>query len=94
MIEDRLLLGIDLYYTRIEDFVGPLIIETPNVFMRAADLEAFLTPLVGAPTAQALAPQLAGIPLGTIAPEYRCEIPFEFRFKPGLVHGHASESDH
>ncbi len=69
-------LSVDLYYERRQDFVGPLVVETPNVFLDGASLAAYLTavftPAIGAAGAAravgALAPALAGIPLGTVVP--------------------------
>jgi len=43
IINDRLLLSVDVYRTRAEDFVGPLVVETPNVFMSGANMAAYLT---------------------------------------------------
>lgn len=63
---------VDWWYSERTDFVGPLIVETPNVFLDATtlagylgtNLAAALTPYLGAPTAGALAaglaPSLAG----------------------------------
>jgi len=55
-------LSIDVYYEHRENFVGPLIVETPNVFLDRASLIAYLTqqwtPLLGGNAAQAQA--LAG----------------------------------
>ncbi len=65
---------VDWWYSERTDFVGPLIVETPNVFLDAASLAGFigpnlvpaltaaLTPVLGAaagPTAAALAGKLA-----------------------------------
>lgn len=65
---------VDWWYSERTDFVGPLIVETPNVFLDAASLAGFvgprlipaltaaLTPALGpaaGPTATALATQLA-----------------------------------
>lgn len=65
---------VDWWYSERTDFVGPLIVETPNVFLDAASLAGYigpnlvpaltaaLTPALGAaagPTATALATQLA-----------------------------------
>jgi iron complex outermembrane receptor protein len=69
-------LSIDVYYEKRENFVGPLIVETPNVFLDGTTLGAYLvaafTPVLGAQgaaqAAGALAPALAGIPLGTVVP--------------------------
>jgi iron complex outermembrane receptor protein len=56
--------------------VGPLIVETPNVFLDPTTLGAYLvaafTPVIGqqgaVQAATALAPGMAGIPLGTVIP--------------------------
>ncbi|MGE0442633.1 MAG: TonB-dependent receptor [Gemmatimonadales bacterium] len=69
-------LSVDLWYEKRENFVGPLIVESPNVFLDGATLGAYLvgafTPVIGAAGAQqaaaALAPAMAGIPLGTVVP--------------------------
>ena len=69
-------ISVDVYYERRENFVGPLIVESPNVFLDGASLAAYLTaaftPAIGAAGAAqavgALAPALAGIPLGTVVP--------------------------
>jgi outer membrane receptor for ferrienterochelin and colicins len=67
---ERLLLTADVYHSRIEHFVGPLRIETPNVFMDRASLSDYLV-LNGFSAAQAdaIAAQIAGVPLGTVTPE-------------------------
>jgi iron complex outermembrane receptor protein len=62
----------DVYYTRIEDFVGPLRVETPNVFLEATSLGTYLSnPAFGLSPAEvaALTAGLASIPLGTVTPE-------------------------
>ncbi|MEO7822698.1 MAG: TonB-dependent receptor [Gemmatimonadaceae bacterium] len=68
-IASRLRLSMDLWREQRRNFVGPLIVETPNVFLDRATLQAYLTaqltPVVGAATAAAVAagvaPALAGI---------------------------------
>jgi iron complex outermembrane receptor protein len=68
-IARSLRLSVDVWHDRKRNFVGPLIVETPNVFLDRASLQTYLTaqltPVVGAPTAAALAagiaPRLAGI---------------------------------
>ena len=75
-ISGKARLSVDLYYERRENFVGPLIVESPNVFLDGASLAAYLTaaftPVIGgagaAQAVGALAPALAGIPLGTVVP--------------------------
>ena len=39
---DRLAFSADVYHSRINDFVGPLVVETPNVFLDATTLGASL----------------------------------------------------
>lgn len=61
--------SVDVWHDRKRNFVGPLIVETPNVFLDRASLQTYLTaqltPVAGAPTAAAVAasvaPALAGI---------------------------------
>lgn len=43
IINNRLLLSADVYYTIAQNFVGPLLVETPNVFMAGANMAAYLT---------------------------------------------------
>ena len=82
LIADRLLLGIDVYYTRVEDFVGPLLVETPNVFLEPSSLGAYLaSQLTQLANLGVIAPEqipaltagltagLAQIPLGIVTPE-------------------------
>lgn len=68
-IARSLRLSVDVWHDRKRNFVGPLIVETPNVFLDRASLQTYLaaqlTPVVGAPTAAGLAagiaPALGGI---------------------------------
>ena len=68
-IARSLRLSVDVWHDRKRNFVGPLIVETPNVFLDRASLQTYLTaqltPVAGAPTAAAVAasvaPALAGI---------------------------------
>lgn len=59
----RLQLGLDVWHEKKRNFVGPLIVETPTVFLDRASLQAFLiprlTPVVG-PSATAIATAVAG----------------------------------
>ncbi len=43
ILMNKLAFSADIYHTRIRDFVGPLVVETPNVFLDAQTLGAFLT---------------------------------------------------
>jgi iron complex outermembrane receptor protein len=42
IVENKLVLAADFYRTKIVDFVGPLRVETPNVFLEAASLSTAL----------------------------------------------------
>ena len=73
--DSRLSITADVYYMRKNDFVSPLVVETPLLFLNAADIAAYLTPVVGAATAGALAVGIGGdealdvpfIPLGVVS---------------------------
>lgn len=78
IIGQKLLLSADLYSSRVNDFVGPLRVETPTVFYDPATVQAFvlarLGPLIqGGLVTQQQAAQiiqgLASVPLGTVAPD-------------------------
>lgn len=43
IIGNKLALGVDFYHTEVTDFIGPGLIETPNVFLDPTTLAAFLT---------------------------------------------------
>jgi iron complex outermembrane receptor protein len=70
LIAEKFLIGIDFYYTLIEDFIGPLRIETPNAFLNGGDIAAYLAGF-GIPPELAgeIAQGMAQIPLGVITPE-------------------------
>ena len=42
ILMNKLAFSADVYQTSIKDFVGPLVVETPNVFLDAESLSAFL----------------------------------------------------
>ena len=42
ILMNRLAFSADVYHSRIKNFVGPLVVETPNVFLDPATLGAFL----------------------------------------------------
>jgi len=81
VLGDRLKLSVDVYHSRIKDFVGPLRVETPSVFLDTASVATYLTNRLvqqgGVPQANAqalaavLAARLAQVPLGTVAPDQR-----------------------
>jgi iron complex outermembrane receptor protein len=66
VIGEKLLLGVDIYHSKIEDFVGPLKVETPNVFLDPATLTNFLGPQIGA--ALANDPQTNAVLVATFDP--------------------------
>ena len=80
LIQDRVMLSISGYRSEIQDFVGPLRVETPSVFIDGASAAAFITSRLtnaGVPAAVAgqiaagIAPTAASVPLGTVAPDQR-----------------------
>lgn len=59
---------VDWWYSERTDFVGPLIVETPNVFLDAATLAGFLGPQVADTLAKALTPFMGpAVAAGTAA---------------------------
>lgn len=48
IIKNKFLVTADAYYTRIKDFVSPLVLRTPNVFLDPASLGAYVAPLITA----------------------------------------------
>jgi len=83
LLREKLFLTIEVYHTRVEDFGGPLIVETPNVFANAQQLTTALQPAMtviknalvsqGLPPAQAQA-QATAIVNGLVASA--SQIPF------------------
>ncbi len=78
LIDDRVLLAADVYFSRVENFVGPLRVVTPNVFFDPESTTAFvvhrLTPLIqaGVVTMEQIRPIVEGVaqlPLGTVVPD-------------------------
>jgi outer membrane receptor protein involved in Fe transport len=57
----------DVYYMKKNDFVSPLIAETPLLHLNEADIVTFLTPIVGPGGAAALGAGMAMIPLGVVS---------------------------
>ena len=47
-IADRFSIQADVYYMKKNDFVSPLVVETPLLFLDQDDLIAYLTPFLGA----------------------------------------------
>ncbi len=78
LLGNRLLISADVYTQRIKDFVGPLRTETPTVNWDAAKVQSFVLGRLGpaiqagqvSPAqATAIITALAGIPIGTVAPD-------------------------
>ena len=77
-IANRLSVGVDVYYSRVEDFVSPLLVPTPNVFLMRDSLASYLrsqgfTPQQAAQIAAGVCgidgnPSVTGIPLATVTP--------------------------
>ena len=80
LLGDRLLLAADVYRANVKNMVGPIRVETPNVFLEEQSTAAYvlhrLQPVIQAgliteAVALAIAAQIAGAPLGTVAPDQR-----------------------
>lgn len=77
LLGDKVLLGINGYYSLIDDFTSALRVISPNVFLNPDDVEQYLLDNgVDAATAQSLAVAIGGngadvpgIPVGVITPE-------------------------
>jgi len=78
LIGNRVGLAADVYVANIKNFVGPLRIETPNVFLDPQSTGAFVlfrlqsaiqAGLLTEARARALAAFFAGVPLGTVVPD-------------------------
>ena len=78
LIGNKVRLSVDAWFSRVQNFIGPLQIITPNVFLDPASTGEFivhrLTPLIRAgritrENALAIAGLLASAPLGTVVPD-------------------------
>jgi iron complex outermembrane receptor protein len=72
LLTDQLTFSADLWYQKRKNFVGPLIVETPNVFLDRSTLTTFLanglTPVLGPAAGQVagtVATAMAGVSNGT-----------------------------
>jgi outer membrane receptor for ferrienterochelin and colicins len=79
LLGQRLLVGVDVYYERRHNFIGPLIVETPNLFYNTDDLRTYLIGQgLSAAQAGAVAANVggvpfsptSGVPLGTVQPDH------------------------
>lgn len=73
ILAGKLRLDANVYTTRIEDFIGPLRVETPTVFLDPVTTGAYvaqqLAGLVTPEEIAAIAAGLASVPIGTVAPD-------------------------
>ena len=67
IMANRLSVSADVYYMKKNDFVSPLIVQTPLLTLNGPAVAAYLTPYVGATNAAALAAGIAQVPLGVVA---------------------------
>lgn len=65
--EDRVQMVADVYYTRKSDFVSPLLVQTPLLFLEENTTAAYLTPFFGAAAAGQLAAGLSAVPAGVVS---------------------------
>ena len=71
VINEKLLIGVDLYHSKIKDFVGPLKVETPNVFLDPTTLGGSLGAQFGAALANPANAQLTAILIASLDPAAR-----------------------
>ncbi len=78
ILAGKLRVDANVYTTRIEDFIGPLRVETPSVFLDPTTTAAYVTQQLGPLVSggqltpqelQAIITGLASVPVGTIAPD-------------------------
>ncbi len=69
VIDNRISISADVYYMQKNDFVSPLLVQTPLLILNGADIAAFLTPVVGPAAAAQLAAGGGGIPVGVVSSE-------------------------
>lgn len=77
LIGGRLQLSVDGYWTRVEDFIGPLAMETPNLFLNPEQTVQYMVAELGLDPATAQdvvvgdeeSPGIGRIPLGVVTPE-------------------------
>jgi iron complex outermembrane receptor protein len=71
LIGSRVQVSVDAWYENRRNFIGPSLVETPNVFLDSATTTAYLQSFgVPAANAQALGGGLAKVPVGTISPDH------------------------
>ena len=82
LINDKVKVAVSGYRSEITDFVGPLNVETPTVFLDGASVGTYVAtrlaaggmdPAVAGAIAAQVAPTAAMVPLGTVAPDQRSD---------------------
>ena len=71
VIGGRMQLSVDVWHENRRNFVGPALVETPNVFLDSATTARYLGAVLPPANAQAVAGGMAKIPLGTVSPDTR-----------------------
>ena len=67
----RMQLSVDVWHENRRNFVGPSLVETPNVFIDSTTAARYLSNFpLPAGVAQAVAGGLAKVPLGTVTPDH------------------------
>jgi iron complex outermembrane receptor protein len=69
VFNNRISISADAYYMKKNNFVSPLLVQTPLLRLDADDITAYLTPFVGAATAAALGAGGGTIPVGVVSSE-------------------------
>jgi len=69
VIGGRMQVSVDVWHENRRNFVGPSLVETPNVFLDSATTARYLGAALPAPNAQAVAGAMSKIPLGTVSPD-------------------------
>jgi iron complex outermembrane receptor protein len=78
LIGERVLIGLNGWWSRINDWISALRVSTPNIFLNGQDVGAYLAtelvklgqpPEVAQAIAAQVAPFVAAIPLGVVTPE-------------------------
>ncbi len=82
LLQDRIKLSASVYHSRIEDFVGPLRVETPSVFLDGTAVAGYVAGRlaangvpgdVAAQVGAGMGQTVGMVPLGTVAPDQRTD---------------------
>ncbi|MCH8286424.1 TonB-dependent receptor, partial [candidate division KSB1 bacterium] len=71
IVKKKLLVNADLYFSKIKNFIGPLLLETPSVFFDNASLREYLLAknLVGLNSHITVSNFMSDFPVGTVVPD-------------------------